>query len=275
MATAHRSAWTRRKTSASSVGAEGWHGWDAYADFYDWENARTLGRRDVAFWRDFARRVGGRALELGCGTGRITLPLARAGVPIVGIDRSGPMLARARRRLQRARRNLPVSLVRGDIRLLPFGPAAVDLVIAPYGILQSLLSDRDFSQTLASAAAALPRGGRIGIDLVPDVPRWREYTRRVTMSGRKSPGGPQVTLVESVRHDRRRRLTIFDHEYVEGWGRARRVSCFTLTFRTLSVDAVRRRLERAGFRIDAMLGGYNGAPFDVSADAWIILATKW
>ena len=33
---------------------EGWEGWDQYAAFYDWENAQTLGRRDVAFWRRIA-----------------------------------------------------------------------------------------------------------------------------------------------------------------------------------------------------------------------------
>ena len=35
--------------------AEGHEGWDDYAPFYDWENARTLGRRDVPFWRNLAR----------------------------------------------------------------------------------------------------------------------------------------------------------------------------------------------------------------------------
>ena len=42
---------------------EGWQGWDAYAPFYDWENAQTLGRRDVAFWRRVAGGVGGPVLE--------------------------------------------------------------------------------------------------------------------------------------------------------------------------------------------------------------------
>ena len=69
---------------------EGWRGWDEYAPFYDWENARTLGRRDVPFWRRFALDAPGHVLELGCGTGRITLPLGRAGVRIIGIDRSAP-----------------------------------------------------------------------------------------------------------------------------------------------------------------------------------------
>ena len=60
----------------------------------------------------------GRALELGCGTGRLTIPVARAGAEIVGIDRSEPMLTRARQRLRRSRAS--ALLVRGDIRHLPF-----------------------------------------------------------------------------------------------------------------------------------------------------------
>src|SRR3954470_8087291 len=76
---------------------EGWQGWDQYAPFYDWENARTLGRRDVPFWRRVAREARGPVLELGCGTGRVSLPLTRAGVTLVGVDRSERMLARARR----------------------------------------------------------------------------------------------------------------------------------------------------------------------------------
>src|SRR5687768_12920179 len=91
----------------------GHQGWDAYAPFYDWENARTLGRRDVPFWRRLAAARGGPVLELGCGTGRVLAPVARR-LPIVGVDRSAPMLARARRRLRRA--GLRASIVCADIR---------------------------------------------------------------------------------------------------------------------------------------------------------------
>lgn len=266
---------------------EGWHGWDEYAAFYDWENARTMGRRDVSFWRDVSLQTGGRVLELGCGTGRVTVPLARAGVPVVGVDRSAEMLGYARRRVRRTRLQMPPALVRADIRHLPFaadrargpGPGrrkvgAFELVIAPYGILQSLLRERDLADTLASVASVLGRGGRFGIDLVPDVPRWAEYDRRVSMAGRRRPGGPPVTLVESVRQDARKRLTIFEHEYREGWGPGARVHRFTVTFRTLPVPAMRRRLEKAGFGVDAVLGDYDGRPWDDRADAWIVMATR-
>ena len=57
---------------------EGWQGWDAYADFYDWENAQTLDRRDVTFWQGMAQRANGPILELGCGTGRDTQALIEA-----------------------------------------------------------------------------------------------------------------------------------------------------------------------------------------------------
>ena len=131
-----------------------------------------MARRDVAFWERLAAAQDGRVLELGCGTGRITVPLARAGVDIVGIDRSAEMLARGHTRLRRARQR--AQLVRGDIRALPFrGRPGLRLVMAPYGILQSLTRERDLAATLASVARVLGRGALFGIDLVPDLPRWR------------------------------------------------------------------------------------------------------
>jgi ubiquinone/menaquinone biosynthesis C-methylase UbiE len=253
---------------------QGWTGWDAYAPFYDWENARTFGRRDVPFWRRFALGRGGRVLELGCGTGRVLMPLARAGVPIVGIDRSAPMLDRARRRLRRMRAARAAALVRGDIRTLPFGGDAFDVVIAPYGILQSLTRDADLAAALRSIAGVLRAGGAFGLDLVPDLPRWSEYARRISLRGTGLRRGTHLTLVESVRQDRRRHLTIFDQEYVERRARSRRVHAFSLVFRTLSVPQMSRRIERAGFRIEAVLGDYDGGPWDPRADVWLILARR-
>lgn len=258
---------------------EGWHGWDEYAPFYDWENAQTLGRRDVPFWTRVAKQARGRILELGCGTGRVSLPLVRAGVSLVGIDRSQPMLAQALKRARRLRtsskplRTKRLHLTRGDIRWLPFAPASFNLVIAPYGILQSLLRDRDVKDTLTSVARVLKPGGTFGLDLVPDVPQWREYTDRIQMRGR-GPRGTHLTLVESVRQDRRRRLTVFEQEYRVRRGREVTRHPFTLAFRTVPIAAMTRRLERAGFTIRSVLGDYRGGPWDDRADVWIILAER-
>ena len=153
------------------MATEGWRGWDEYARFYDWENAQTLGRRDIPFWRRLTADARGPVLELGCGTGRVTIPLARAGVDIVGVDRSPSMLERARRKSRK-----PIRFVRSDIRSLPFRPRSFAMVLAPYGILQSLTRPRDLPRTLASIATVITPDGVLAVDLVPDVPRWRGRT---------------------------------------------------------------------------------------------------
>jgi SAM-dependent methyltransferase len=251
----------------------GHEGWDDYAPFYDWENAQTLGKRDIPFWRRLARASAGPILELGCGTGRVTFPLAREGISIVGIDRSAEMLQRALGRRQRMRRQRAIHLIRGDIRHLPFPGRTFPLVIAPYGILQSLLRERDLAATLAAVRDALTPGGTFGLELVADLPAWREYSNRVTLSGRRA-NGARITLTESVRQDRQRKLTLFDQEYTERLGRKVTRKHFTLTFRTLTVHQMAARLEKAGLAVSALLGDYQGSPWDLRADAWIILAQK-
>jgi ubiquinone/menaquinone biosynthesis C-methylase UbiE len=256
----------------------GHEGWDDYAPFYDWENAQTLGKRDVPFWIELARqtlrgvdRKQRRVLELGCGTGRVTFPLARAGVSMVGIDRSSEMLARATDRRRRVRTRSRVDLIRGDIRHLPFPDKKFPLVIAPYGILQSLLRERDLATTLEAVRAVLAPRGTFGLELVADLPAWREYSNRVTLRGTR-PNGARITLTESVRQDRRRKLTLFDQEYTERRGRSVTRKQFTLTFRTLTVPQMAARLEKAGMKISALVGDYQGSPWDIRAEAWIILA---
>jgi ubiquinone/menaquinone biosynthesis C-methylase UbiE len=280
-------ATSHRPRTKSSV-REGWHGWDAYAPFYDWENAQTLGRRDVQFWRRVAMQATGPVLELGCGTGRVSRPLAEAGVDLVGIDRSAPMLqralacrsaagAKARLRSRQESASLGeaggyLTLVRGDIRALPFRPRTFSMVLAPYGILQSLIRPRDLTATLASVARVMKPGATFGIDLVPDVPQWREYKNKVQLAG---PGnGAHLTLIESVRQDRARRLTTFTQCYVERRGRRTREHRFDLTFRTLTVPQMTRQLERAGFAVQTVLGDYQGRPWDDRADVWILLARR-
>jgi ubiquinone/menaquinone biosynthesis C-methylase UbiE len=263
-----------RKRAKSEAG-EGWAGWDDYAPFYDWENAQTLDRRDVQFWRRIAARASGVVLELGCGTGRVTIPVARTGARVVGVDRSSEMLAYALRRSKRARLGKRVSWIRGDIRLLPFRRSArFGLVMAPYGILQSLVRESDLTATLASVERVLAKGGIFGVDLVPDLPVWKEYRNKVRFRGTRRGGKSRITLIESVRQDEAKRLTIFDQRFVEQRGPRRRTRRFSLVFRTLTVPQMTRRLERAGFRIKAILGDYDGEPWDPRADVWLILAEK-
>ena len=95
----------------------------------------------------------------------------------------------------------------------------------------------------------------------------------MTLRGTR-PNGARITLTESVRQDRGRKLTLFDQEYVERLGRAVTRKQFTLTFRTLTVHQMAARLQKAGLEVTALLGDYQGSPWDMRAEAWIILAQR-
>jgi hypothetical protein len=112
--------------------------------------------------------------------------------------------------------------------------------------------------------------------LVSDLPSWQEYHDRTKLQGTRGSGRnlAHVTLVESVRQDRPQGLTIFDQAFHVRRGRETVVHRFSLSFRTVSVDAMTTRLERAGFAVSAVLGDYDGGPWDSRADVWLILATR-
>jgi ubiquinone/menaquinone biosynthesis C-methylase UbiE len=269
---------------------KGHEGWDDYAAYYDWENAQTVGRRDIAFWSDFALRASTsarratadkssgqarrrpRVLELGCGTGRVAIPVAKAGATVIGIDRSASMLARGHVKVRRARLAARVKLIRGDIRHLPFPDKSFELVMAPYGILQSLLDEKLLAATLKDVRRVMTRDGIFGLELVADLPAWEEYSNRLSLRGERGPNGKPIALIESVKQDRRNHITRFEQEFVEGRGKSATRKKFKIAFRTLSVPQMVQRLEKAGFEVAALLGDYQGGPWDMRADVWIILA---
>ena len=170
---------------------------------------------------------------------------------------------RGKRRLQ---------LIRGDIRFLPFERGSFRTVLAPHGIPQSLVRDRDLNATLAAVATFRTRRP-VWRRLSAGRSNGREYSNSIQLKGRAA-GGSHLTLVESVSQDRKRHLTIFEQTYVERRGRELKEHTFDLTFRTLPIPVFTRRLEKAGFAIEAVLGDYRGGPWDERADVWIMLARR-
>ena len=208
----------------------------------------------------------------GAGRAGSRVPVVKAGARLVGVDRSAPMLSRARRRLKRARIEDRALLVRGDIRSLPFS-RRIHLVMAPYGILQSLTREADLSATLSSVARICGAAASSAWISCP-ICRGGPIQRRVSLHGRRDakttltldrigpPGSRGASSRSSIRN------TSNDADACST------VHRFALTFRTLSVPQMTRRLERAGFAIQAVLGDYQGGPWDERADVWVIVAHK-
>jgi SAM-dependent methyltransferase len=146
-----------------------------YADavLYDFEYRRR--RADVTFYRAAARRFadGAAILELGCGSGRATIPLVRDGHAVVGIDCSQAMLARASQRVARLGRaaRLRHGLIRADMRQLAVKRQFV-LVVAVFNVFEHLYTRGELAACLGCVREHLAPGGRLVFDVQnPDL-RW-------------------------------------------------------------------------------------------------------
>jgi SAM-dependent methyltransferase len=138
-------------------------------DLYDHEYRRR--RVDVRFYRALAARLlggPGRILELGAGSGRVTLPLLRDGHEVVAVDRSTQMLKALRARLRPQDR---CRVVAGDLRDFALH-ARFPLVVAAFNTLEHLYTRVELAACLRRVAAHLAPGGRFAFDVqVPDL-RW-------------------------------------------------------------------------------------------------------
>jgi SAM-dependent methyltransferase len=136
--------------------------YDAIAELYDpWSRSVT---EDVGFYVAEARKAGGRIVELGVGTGRVAVPIAEAGVPVIGVDSSAGMLEVCRRRARAAGVERLLDLRLGDLRDPPV-EERVRLVVSPFRALLHLETDADRRAALAAAFRLLRPGGRFVFDV--------------------------------------------------------------------------------------------------------------
>jgi SAM-dependent methyltransferase len=132
-------------------------------DYYD--VAYRSRHDDVAYYVRLGRLSGGPVLEYGVGTGRIALPLARAGVEVTGVDLSAPMLAHLEKKLEAEPADVRrrVRAVRADMRTARLR-RRFPLVIAAFNTVLHLLERRDFEQFLSGVKSHLAPGGQLVFD---------------------------------------------------------------------------------------------------------------
>lgn len=187
---------------------------DAFADVYDqWYADET--EVEAAVRRLAALAAGGPALELGVGSGRLAIPLARAGVEVWGVDASEAMVSRLRAKPGGERVRVTISdMADLDLEPAPGGVAPrFSLVFAAYNTLFNLTSRDAQVRCLRRVGAVLGAGGRVVIEaFVPGdalvssadalVVRSIELGRLVLAASRHDPGtqvlsGQHVEITEA------------------------------------------------------------------------------
>jgi SAM-dependent methyltransferase len=246
------------------------------AIFYD--HVATGVDGDVEFYVAEAIASGSPVLELGCGTGRILIPVAEAGVDIVGLDASADMLAIAGEKLGTCPPDVHrrVRLIHGDMREFDLG-RAFSLVTIPYRAFLHNLNVDDQLRTLAGIRRHLGENGRLILNVfdpsvrllaagrwTPSSPRYREFRHPRT--------GNRVAVREDFRYDLERQLVsgAFDYDELDPDGRVLASTHAPLTLRYLFRYEMEHLLARAGFRVDALFGDFRRGPFQPGREqVWI------
>jgi len=242
------------------------------AALYDFEYRRR--RADVNFYRRLARNCmefvpAGPILDLACGTGRLLLPLLRDGHRVVGLDRSAPMLAAARRRVARLcpTRRQQCLIVRADLRAFALAPRFA-LAVAAFHSVQHLYSTADLRRFLRAVRASLVPGGWFAFDVLPPDPAWigRNPHRRWGRTIFRHPvSGQRLVYTNNHQFDARRRvlhMRLFYQPLDESGRPSGPERVVRLCHRQLEPALVEDLLARTGFRLLACFGGFDGRLLD-------------
>jgi SAM-dependent methyltransferase len=218
---------------------------------------------DVAFYRGLAEKVGGPVLELGCGTGRVLLPIAALGIPCVGLDASPVMLASLRAKGQPPN----LELVEGRMESFDLGAQRFQLVICPFRAFQHLLDVPSQLATLANVRRHLAPGGTFAFDVFdPNLALIAAPPQDERLEATFMLDGVQTRRYGRVRPDQAAQILEvtfrFDPPQSEG--------STTVKLRWFHRYEIEHLLARAGFTDLTVQGGFDGRPWRPQGETVIL-----
>lgn len=267
------------------------------AAFYDADYEAAGYDRDIGFYVELARAAGGAGggsvLELGCGTGRVLLPAARAldeagsDAVVVGVDASAAMLSRLEERLAAEPEGVRerVRLVHGDIRTVDvrgYAPEGFALATAPFRVVHHLVEREDLRAWLANVARHLSsngaRGGHLVFDLFqPDYSMVADPPSLSVDIERTDPAtGRTVRRVSSARHEPESQTFEVEFEWlVEGEdGEEESIEAGVTLLRWFTHAELELLLELEGFETVDAWGDFDRTPYGPGAEAIVVRARR-
>lgn len=220
--------------------------------------------REAAFvYRALGLKKGKNILDLCCGTGRHSLPLAKRGLRVVGLDATEDYLREARFRGRGVER---LSFIRGDMRSLPF-QGEFDAVINLWTSFGYFVNPADDLRVLKSVAKALKPGGGFLIDIVNSGWLTKNFTPK---NWSRRPDGTylleDVQLVKGKDHAHINTFTVI--------GRGRRPASGTFFVRNYDYARLAKLLKQAGLVPVRRWGGLDASPYEPDCRRMVILARK-
>lgn len=226
---------------------------------------------DIPFWLELARRQGSPVLELGCGTGRVLLPLAQAGLSVVGLDNDPEMLAVLRQQLT-AETWQKVSLLQADLAhyclALRFA-----LILLPCNTFSTLPADQRL-EALGLVRRHLLPGGRFAVslpnpDLLARLPRQSEADLEEVFP--HPVDGEPVQVSSGWRRDRERFSLTWHYDHLLGDGRVERTSAEVQHF-LVPAKVYEEELHQQGLQVVERFGDYDRSVYGKDSPYLILIA---
>lgn len=253
-----------------------------HADLYDLVTPPSF-RGDTEWYRAKARQSGGPVLELGAGSGRITLPIAADGIEVDALEPDHDMLRLLNRKLADAPARVRdlVTVHVADMRAYALSRRFA-LIIVPFRAFLHNLTDEDRLACLTTARDHLADGGCFAFNVFhPSLEYMAQHAGSSTSTWRRTgtydrPEGGFVMRSESTRYDTIRQRVDSHHRYEEFGpdGVLTRTFLHRLELAYLYPSDIRRLLKEAGFGRVTIAGGFDGRPFlrdtdELVVEAWL------
>jgi SAM-dependent methyltransferase len=244
--------------------------WDHVASFYDTYVQATL---DIPFFLQEATKSSGDVLELMSGTGRVSIPLARAGIRLTCVDNAPEMLAILRQKLTKEDLSAQVQVYEMDVRELALH-RQFDLVLIPFHSFGELISTTDQEKALARIYEHLFGQGRFICTLHNPSQRLRSVNGQLQLVGTYPDNEHQTTLLfwslssyEPTTHIVH--ISQFYEQYSDR-GVLQEKRLFQINFVLLQREDFAMLAKSAGFKVLALYGDYSYAPFDDETSPYMI-----
>jgi SAM-dependent methyltransferase len=249
--------------------------YEIWAPFYDLDLAGCSD--DLLLLEQFCERCGSPILELGCGTGRLLLPLAREGFQLTGVDLSPAMLARARRKLDDEGLGGRVTLLERDMRALGL-EGGYNLAFCFLNSFMHMESLDDQLAALEGIYRSLNPGGLFLLDLFsPDLERLLEPPGQMALEKVMTDPETGHRLVKQSARRTDRGLQVIHVTYViddiDGQGSVRR-TLYSFSLRYLFRAEMELLLRHVGFEVEAVYGSYDLDQFNGESERMIAVGRK-
>lgn len=231
-------------------------------------------QKDITYYSDLATEAGGRVLEVGCGTGRVLLPIRRSGIDIWGVDLSEGMLGVLRKKAESE--GLECKLTLGDLRQFTL-KRKFRLIILPFRVFQHMLTVEDQIRALENCRDHLLPGGRLALNIFnPDIKRMTTRVGQPVYEGSfvHPEHGRTVHQWASTKpdwdHQIIRNQMIF-HE-VDDHGKVLEKHIIPLNMRWTYRYEFEHLAARTGYSVEALHGDFDKARFsaDSQEQVWVL-----